>query len=79
MEGSKNRRQQLWAVAEPPHIVVGNPRSLQRIVDLGRLKLNAVSFVVLDEVVSLEELKRGLLPYIISGVLFHVEQCIRQL
>jgi superfamily II DNA/RNA helicase len=23
MEGSKNRRQQLWAVAEPPHIIVG--------------------------------------------------------
>ncbi len=50
VEGSKNRRQQLWAVAEPPHIVVGNPRSLQKIVDMGRLRLNAVNFVVLDEV-----------------------------
>ena len=50
VEGSKNRRQQLWAVSEPPHIVVGNPKSLQRIVDLGRLRLNAVSFVVVDEV-----------------------------
>lgn len=50
VEGSKNKRQQLWAVAEPPHIVVGNPKSLQRIVDLGRLRLNAVSFVVVDEV-----------------------------
>ena len=26
VEGSNNRRQQIWAVAEPPHIVVGNPR-----------------------------------------------------
>ena len=50
MEGSRNRRQQAWAVAEPPHIVVGNPKSLQRLVDAGRLRLNAVSFVVLDEV-----------------------------
>jgi superfamily II DNA/RNA helicase len=50
VEGSKNRRQQLWAVAEPPHIVVGNPRSLQKLVDAGRLRLNAVNFVVLDEV-----------------------------
>lgn len=50
MEGSRNRRQQVWAVAEPPHIVVGNPKSLQRLVDAGRLRLNAVSFVILDEV-----------------------------
>eukprot|EP01038_Epipyxis_sp_PR26KG_P006058 gene6058-8340_t len=50
VEGSKNRRQMLWATAEPPHIVVGNPKSLQRIVDLGRLRLNSVSYVVLDEV-----------------------------
>jgi ATP-dependent helicase YprA (DUF1998 family) len=50
MEGSKNRRQQLWATAEPPHIVVGNPRSIQKIVDVGRLRLNSVAFVVVDEV-----------------------------
>lgn len=50
MEGSKNRRQQLWATAEPPHIIVGNPKALQRLVDMGRLRLNSVSFVVLDEV-----------------------------
>lgn len=37
-------------MAEPPHIVVGNPKSLQKIVDMGRLRLNAVSFVVIDEV-----------------------------
>lgn len=49
-EGSNNRRQQLWAVAEPPHILVGNPKSLQKLVDNGRLRLNSVSFVVLDEV-----------------------------
>ena len=50
LDGSNNRRQQLWAVAEPPHIVIGNPKSLQRIIDSGRLKLNAVSLLVLDEV-----------------------------
>lgn len=50
VEGSQNRRQQLWATAEPPHIVVGNPRALQRIVEMGRLRLNSVSVVVIDEV-----------------------------
>lgn len=50
VEGSKNQRQSLWAVAEPPHIIVGNPKSLQKLVDNGRLRLNSVSFVVLDEV-----------------------------
>eukprot|EP01039_Chlorochromonas_danica_P006721 gene6722-7430_t len=50
VEGSKNRRQQLWATAEPPHVVVGNPRALQRLVDMGRLRLNSVNFVVVDEV-----------------------------
>eukprot|EP01032_Pedospumella_encystans_P015133 gene15133-17333_t len=50
VEGSKNRRQMLWATADPPHIVVGNPKALQRLVDLGRLRLNAVDMVVLDEV-----------------------------
>ena len=43
-------RQMLWATADPPHIVVGNPKALQRLVDLGRLRLNAVGMVVLDEV-----------------------------
>eukprot|EP01032_Pedospumella_encystans_P017714 gene17714-20181_t len=50
VEGSKNRRQILWATADPPHIVVGNPKALQRLVDMGRLRLNAVDMVVLDEV-----------------------------
>lgn len=50
IEGSNNRRQLIWATAEPPHIVVGNPKSLQRLVDMGRLRLNSVNFVVIDEV-----------------------------
>lgn len=40
----------LWAAAEPPHIVVGNPKALQKLVDMGKLRLNAVDVVVLDEV-----------------------------
>lgn len=40
----------LWASAEPPHIVVGNPRSLLRLVNAGKLRLNAVDTVVVDEV-----------------------------
>lgn len=30
--------------------MVGNPSALQRLVDNGRLRLNAVNFVVVDEV-----------------------------
>jgi len=30
--------------------VVGNPSALQKLVDMGKLKLNAVNFVVVDEV-----------------------------
>ena len=77
MEGSNNRRQQLWATAEPPHIVVGNPRSIQKIVDVGRLRLNSVAFVVVDEVdaclinkdtrkVSIKFISFFILYYIIS-------------
>lgn len=43
-------RQMLWAAAEPPHVVVGNPKALQKLVDMGKLRLNAVDMVVLDEV-----------------------------
>lgn len=43
-------RQIIWAKVDPPHIVVGNPKSLQRLVDMGKLRLNAVSYVVIDEV-----------------------------
>lgn len=50
IDGSKNRRQQIWAAAEPPHIVIGNPKSLQRIVEMGKLRLNSVRTVVIDEV-----------------------------
>lgn len=50
VDGSKNKRQTLWAVAEPPHIVVGNPSALQRLVDQGSLKLSSVDLVVVDEV-----------------------------
>jgi superfamily II DNA/RNA helicase len=49
-EISAQRRQSLWAAAEPPHVVVGNPTSLQRLVDAGKLRLNAVDMVVVDEV-----------------------------
>lgn len=50
VDGSKNKRQSLWAAAEPPHIVVGNPSALQRLVDQGSLKLSSVDMVVVDEV-----------------------------
>jgi superfamily II DNA/RNA helicase len=40
----------LWATADPPHIIVGNPTSLLRLVDAGKLRLKAVNTVVVDEV-----------------------------
>ena len=50
LEGSSNKRQRAWAWAEPPHIVVGNPESLSRLVRNGAVRVNAVSYVVVDEV-----------------------------
>jgi superfamily II DNA/RNA helicase len=35
---------------EPPHIVVGNPTALQGLVNMGKLRLNSVNYVVVDEV-----------------------------
>ncbi len=49
-EGSRNKRQKLWALAEPPKIVVGNPEALLELIEDGRLRMNSVSFVVVDEV-----------------------------
>lgn len=46
----QSSRQQIWASVEPPHIVVGNPSALQSLVDMGKLRLNSVSYVVVDEV-----------------------------
>ena len=37
-------------MAEPPHIVVGNPKALQKLITAGRLRLSAVNTVVVDEV-----------------------------
>lgn len=50
LEGSSNRRQRAWAWAEPPHVVIGNPESLSRLVTNGAIRVNAVSYVVVDEV-----------------------------
>lgn len=50
LEGSSNKRQRAWAWADPPHIVVGNPENLSRLVSTGAVRVNAVSYVVVDEV-----------------------------
>lgn len=50
LEGSKNKRQRAWAWADPPHIVIGNPDNLNRLVLTGAIRVNAVSYVVVDEV-----------------------------
>ncbi|CAM9271294.1 unnamed protein product [Ectocarpus sp. 8 AP-2014] len=50
LEGSSNKRQRAWAWADPPHIVIGNPESLTRLVTTGAVRVNAVSYVVVDEV-----------------------------
>lgn len=71
-------RQPMWAKADPPHIVVGNPKALQQLVDTGKLRLNAVSFVVVDEVdaclllpTSKKELHRLLSRHLSNSYLDH--------
>lgn len=50
LQGSKNRRQRAWAWAEPPHVVVGTPDELTKMVSKGGIRYNSVKFVVVDEV-----------------------------
>lgn len=51
LQGSQNRRQRAWAWAEPPHVVIGTPEELTKMIQFGGIKrYNAVKFVVVDEV-----------------------------
>jgi len=42
LEGSQNRRQRAWAWAEPPHLVVANPTTLDKMLSTGGLRYNEV-------------------------------------
>ena len=50
LEGSRNRRQRAWAWAEPPHVVVANPVTLEKMLATGGLRVNDLKFLVVDEV-----------------------------
>jgi superfamily II DNA/RNA helicase len=51
LQGSHNRRQRAWAWADPPHVVIGTPRELVAMIQLGGIKrYNSVNFLVVDEV-----------------------------
>lgn len=50
LQGSTNKRQRAWAWAEPPHLVIGTPDELGKMVSKGGFRYNAVEFVVVDEV-----------------------------
>jgi hypothetical protein len=38
LDGSQNRRQRAWAWAEPPHVVVANPLTLEKMLATGGLR-----------------------------------------
>jgi superfamily II DNA/RNA helicase len=50
LQGSANRRQRAWAWAEPPHVVIGTPDELTKMVSKGGIRYNNVKYVVVDEV-----------------------------
>ena len=50
LQGSQNKRQRAWAWAEPPHVVIGTPIELTKMVTNGGIRYNAVRYVVVDEV-----------------------------
>lgn len=50
LQGSQNKRQRAWAWADPPHIVIGTPEELTKMVKFGGIRYNAVKYVVVDEV-----------------------------
>ena len=49
LEGSKNRRQRAWALAEPPHVIIGNPLALSGLVEHRGVRYHQVSRVVYDD------------------------------
>lgn len=42
LAGSQNRRQRAWAWAAPPHLVVANPTTLDKMLATGGLRCNEV-------------------------------------
>ena len=50
LEGSKNIRQIKWVTVEPPHIIICNLSSLQYLISINKIKLNAINHVVIDEI-----------------------------
>jgi len=50
LQGSSNARQRAWAWAEPPHVIVGTPAELTKMVTRGGVRVNSVKIVVVDEV-----------------------------
>ena len=50
LQGSSNKRQRAWAWAEPPHVVIGTPDELGKMVSKGGIRYNSVEIVVVDEV-----------------------------
>lgn len=50
LQGSTNKRQRAWAWAEPPHVVIGTPDELGKMVSKGGIRYNSVEYVVVDEV-----------------------------
>jgi len=50
LQGSENRRQRAWAWAEPPHMVIGTPGELLKMIKHGALKrLQNIKVLVVDE------------------------------
>ena len=50
LQGSSNTRQRAWAWAEPPHIIIGTPDEVTKMVTRGGVRINSVKMVVVDEV-----------------------------
>ncbi|GKY96917.1 hypothetical protein MPSEU_000650600 [Mayamaea pseudoterrestris] len=51
LQGSQNKRQRAWAWADPPHVVIGTPEELCKMVRYAGIKrYNSVQFLIVDEV-----------------------------
>lgn len=50
LEGSRLRRQRAWAWAEPPQVLVGNPRQVCEMLAMGGLRCAELELIIVDEV-----------------------------
>ncbi|GAQ87246.1 ATP-dependent RNA helicase DDX6/DHH1 [Klebsormidium nitens] len=49
LDGAGGNRQKIWLKADPPHLVVGTPDRIHKMIEYRNLRTNGLKFIVVDE------------------------------